>query len=372
MHTLDRQRAEAPGRSPGRSRAARRAFTLLELTVSVLVIGILLGGMASAVIVASRAMPDRQTELLAGLDAGDVVEQFAGELRCAVSILSAGPRELTFTVPDRNSDSQPETIQYQWSGTVGDPLRRTYNGVAADVQPKVFTFELTYGSYLKTQAEPLPPVEGSETLLYSYDTIWNLTYGVVDTSRSFATCFQPSLPSNAVSWSVSRVALVLSQDNLATAKLRLRLALPDTNGHPTGTTVDTLSIDESSLPSFPSWRTFSFSAARNLAPGTPLCLEATLDTSGSGTTAARLLYRTTGVTPPTAVFREKISPGSWAIMSGTGQLIYVYGTITTPGGTQSVQYRQVTSIRIVLQAYADDGTRIETTVPLPNEPRATW
>lgn len=371
MHTFV-EHSQVRSRVPEQSRRARRAFTLLELAVSVLVIGILMGGMASAVIVASRAMPDRQAELMAGLDAGDVVEQFAGELRCAVSILSAGPQELTFTVPDRNSDGQPEQIQYQWSGTVGDPLRRSYNGVATEVQPEVFAFELTYGSYLKSVKEPLPPVEGSETTLYSYDTSWFLTYFVVDTTHSYATCIQPSLPSNAVSWSVTRIALALSQDQTAVAKLRLRLALPDASGNPTSTTVDSISVNESDLPSSYTWKPFTFSAARNLAPGTPLCVEASLDASGGGTTAARLIYRNTGVTAPTPFFREKYSTNSWTVQSGTGQLLYVYGTVTTPGGTQSVQYRQVTSVRIVLQAHADDGTRIETVVPTPNEPRATW
>jgi len=118
----------------------RLGYTLVELVVSIAIMSILMAGIASAVLIASHAMPGGQTPLETAVEAIDVVDQIASELLYATTITENTASAVTFTVADRShGDSGPETIRYAWSGTPGDPLTRQYNGgttvtVCQDVQ----------------------------------------------------------------------------------------------------------------------------------------------------------------------------------------------------------------------------------------------
>jgi len=130
----------------------RRAVTLLELTVSVAVAVVLIGGLASAVVIASRAIPDDQSPSSVTIDGYYAAEQIAGELLCAQSFTVRTSTAVEFTVADRNNDSNPEIIRYEWSGTPGDPLTRQYNGgPIVEVVEDVHEFDLTYG--IKTKSD---------------------------------------------------------------------------------------------------------------------------------------------------------------------------------------------------------------------------
>lgn len=124
----------------------RRGFTLVEMVLSMAVMTILLGGIASAMILASRAMPDLATPLKAMADGYYVADQLAGELYAAQTISTTfrSATGVEFTVADRNNDSIAETIRYSWGGA-GQPLTRQYNnGVASAVLNNVYQFNLGY------------------------------------------------------------------------------------------------------------------------------------------------------------------------------------------------------------------------------------
>lgn len=107
----------------------RRGLTLVELVVSMTIMTILMGAMASVLVVASHAVPDGRSPMEKKTQAADVLDQIAGELFYATSITEETEIAVTFTVADRNhGDPGPETIRYAWSGTAGDPLTRQYNG----------------------------------------------------------------------------------------------------------------------------------------------------------------------------------------------------------------------------------------------------
>ncbi|MBU0617195.1 MAG: prepilin-type N-terminal cleavage/methylation domain-containing protein [Planctomycetes bacterium] len=114
------------------SRPLRGGFTLAELVLSMGIMAILMGGMASAILVATHALPDDQGSSEAGAEAVEIVDQIAGELLYATAITEEAENAVTFTVADRNHGAAgPETIRYEWSGTPGDPLTREYNGATA-------------------------------------------------------------------------------------------------------------------------------------------------------------------------------------------------------------------------------------------------
>ena len=71
--------------------------------------------------------------------AAEVLDEVMTDIHYALDFSERQPNAVTFTVPDRNGDSLPETIRYAWSGISGDPLTYEQNGgppatIAEDVQ----------------------------------------------------------------------------------------------------------------------------------------------------------------------------------------------------------------------------------------------
>ena len=134
---------------PGRFCAG---FTLIEMLVSIAIMTVLVTGIASAIMLATRAAEGAgQPAALA--EASRVVDQITAELAVALSFSERTNIAVTFTVPDRDSDEAPETIRYAWSGVAGHPLTRTYNGGATQpIAQNVHHFNVTY--LLKSLAPP--------------------------------------------------------------------------------------------------------------------------------------------------------------------------------------------------------------------------
>jgi prepilin-type N-terminal cleavage/methylation domain-containing protein len=134
------------------ARSGARGFTLVELVASVAVMTVVTGGIASAMLLASHAVPDGRSAGDAVLQGYNASEQIVSELYCAQSFSVRTATAVEFAVADRDNDSNPETIRYEWSGTPGEPLTRQYNGAAAaTVADDVQEFDLAYNT--KTQTE---------------------------------------------------------------------------------------------------------------------------------------------------------------------------------------------------------------------------
>jgi Tfp pilus assembly protein FimT len=122
-----------------------RGFTVVEMVLSMAVMTVLLGGIASALVIAARAVPGTATPMSLTVAGYYAAERLASELYAAQTITARSATSVTFTVADRNADSNPETILYSWSGVAGQPLNRQYNGGAAGaVLDSVYQFNLGY------------------------------------------------------------------------------------------------------------------------------------------------------------------------------------------------------------------------------------
>lgn len=128
-----------------------RALTLPELVLSISIMSVLLGGIGSAMLLAGKTMPSGNAALIADAKASAALVQIASELSFASSVSTVSATVLEFSVPDRNHGAAgPELIRYQWSGTIGDPLYRRYNGgtpaiVVPSVNGLTFTPEFAAG-----------------------------------------------------------------------------------------------------------------------------------------------------------------------------------------------------------------------------------
>ena len=135
-------------------RFRRSGFTLVELVVSLAIMTVLLGAMTSAVLMASRALPDEEGLPERTTAAIAATERISRDLALATSITLADEHAVEFTVPDRgHGDAGPETIEYTWSGVAGDPLEFSYNACdAITLCEDVQEFSLGYTSKTKTLA----------------------------------------------------------------------------------------------------------------------------------------------------------------------------------------------------------------------------
>jgi hypothetical protein len=115
------------------------------MVLSMAVVTVLLGGIASALVIAGRAVPGTATPMSLTVDGYYAAERLASELYAAQTLTARSATSVTFTVADRNADSAPETILYSWSGVAGQSLNRQYNGgTASALLDNVSQFNLTY------------------------------------------------------------------------------------------------------------------------------------------------------------------------------------------------------------------------------------
>lgn len=107
---------------------SRRAFSLAEMVVSMTIVAVLVGSMTSVLMLSLRAIDDRINPAGKTVRAADATDQILTDLAVAIEFTERTALAVAFTVPDRTGDDVPETVRYSWSGTVGDPLVREFNG----------------------------------------------------------------------------------------------------------------------------------------------------------------------------------------------------------------------------------------------------
>ena len=136
-----------------RRKRSRRAFTLIEMVVSVLAGSILITGMASAIYMATSAS-DRGKGLETSVNAALAMNQMSVDLAEALVFHERGTTAVEFDVSDRDGDGNPERVRYEWSGVAGDPLQVVVNAEPASaILPDVSHLNLKY-AYRSTTARP--------------------------------------------------------------------------------------------------------------------------------------------------------------------------------------------------------------------------
>ena len=190
--------------------ARRRGFTLAELLASMTVMGILMLGLGSAIVIASKAVPGAERDSTKLIQESRFAQQISIELKEAVHITERTEQAITFTVADRDDDGSPEHIRYAWSGTAGDPLTRQYNGGSeANVLENTHVFALAYDVKSVTERYPGPPITSSEMILTQNASLGDSDF-VIQEQDWIGQYFDPDtfLPAEAVSWSITKVEFV--------------------------------------------------------------------------------------------------------------------------------------------------------------------
>ena len=331
---------------------------------------VLLGAIASAIVIASRAVPDGTSPVEAVVQAGSAVDQIAGELHTATKVATYSSASIEFAVPDRDHDTTDETILYTWSGTAGDPLTRRYNdGPAATFVADVYEFDLTY--YVRTAGEErYGEYESGEVLLNEQLGTSNLFEVTVAPNQWPGQYFHPALPAEAIAWSVTRFKISAARagetdDGLVTVQLRTA----DANSLPTDTVLEGFPMVESDLDTIPTWREFFVSNASGLSPDDGLCLVVRHESSSGN--ACSILHELGGGDGLDSFALSTINGGSsWKSFETNSMLYGVWGTVTA-SSTQEVTVYYLSEINLALRAGSQASSRVETAVQLLNQPEVS-
>ena len=97
-------------------------MTLIELLAAISILLILMAGMASAILMTTRAVAINAGSEYGTANSTGAVVQITADLQTALSFSQRTATALAFAVPDRNDDDQSENLRYAWSGLSSDPL----------------------------------------------------------------------------------------------------------------------------------------------------------------------------------------------------------------------------------------------------------
>ncbi len=337
-----------------------RAVTLAELLVSSAAGAVLLGGLTSAMVVATHALPES-----AGPDGAAVAGAVGGltsELWCATAVPSATARTITFSVPDRDNDGADEWIEYSWSGTDGDPLERRYNGGGpVQVLAAVHEFQLRWDVTVVSHEEPGAPHVSAEVELASFNPFTNVAETPVRNDLYVGQCFKPILPANALDWRITKVKFVARRDHDHPHILTVSLREAQSDGLPSATLIGSTSFSQTGLSTSHQWVERALPGLPSLSPAVRVCL--TFSTADHA--AARLRYQYDDVDLPGGAMVA--GHPTWDVAYPDCALGFsIWGTYSTPGDPVQVDEYFVQSLHVRLRA----GNRpaIETSVRTLNTP----
>jgi len=338
---------------------------LVELVFSVSVTAVLMTGIASALVMASRALPSNKDANASIADTTAMTDQMANDLYVALSFSERTARTVRFTVPDCTGDDVPDMIRYAWSGTNGDPLTRQLNNLAAaSVLDDVGEFTLSYD--VRSIAETPPPQDNESAVsILSANPAALLPGDFKVTDKGWiGQYFVPSLPADAVSWKVTQVRFMARRHGLAAGETAIQLELPTPAKVPSGDVVGSpVIMHESALSAAYRWEPFDFTDVVDLSPSQGLCL--VLKSVGADIEAGDILFDTAGGTNRLTTAN---AGALWTRSLLTGMVYYVYGTVTTVSQPPAATRYFVEGARIGLATGTDPTSRVETRTSILNEP----
>lgn len=355
-------------RRPAYRPRRRFGFSLIEMVVSLSIVSILLVGMTSAVVLASRALPSNDTPAAATVDSARALHQLRDDLRAATELLNRTATSITLHLPDRDGDGRPEVITYAWAGTPGDPLTRVEDGNATIViLGNVNNLALDYVYEKQDTAFPGPPGStSSEQLLSSFessDTANTEDHRLKD-DEWLGTIIDPSLPADATAWRITRSLFYGNKQggSGSTITFELRGSAGDT---PNATIHDSVTRDESTMSDW-DWYETTFDSPDFSASETAAIV---LANYGGGDAGKWNYYAADSA--PTQMFTSADEGASWDEATGDEELFhYVYGTYDLPSDDWTYTQQCVTALNLTLTHNDASATTHRLKINLPNAPEA--
>jgi type II secretory pathway pseudopilin PulG len=256
------------GRSPtrgnesagaGAAPRAAAAFTLIEMVLSMGILSLVLGAAMAVVTLAARSAPDPRDSFAEQIAMQSVADQIALDAGDASEVELVGKHEVRLVCDDMTGDDAPDTIVYAWTGVVGDPLVRSFNGVSRvvieEIQGLAFTAQ---GVLLSTQGASQAATRTNQSVA-GVPLVGSGGASYTVRSNALGQRFKARVPSDATSWTLTGVALWLERDGLSDSQGAVQI-WSDDNGEP-GSMLAQRTFLEGSLSGTPTKETFALSLA---------------------------------------------------------------------------------------------------------------
>ena len=146
----------------------RSGYTLMELVVSMTAISLLVGSMAAVTSIAGRAAPMPGDAHSEDVRVRAALERISADMVDALQT-QVSADSLTLLVPDRDADSNPETIVYQWGGAGRSLAVSTNGGSQIDLTGALDAFELSPSVLSWVDEVVLGQTEGEKEVRDYYD-----------------------------------------------------------------------------------------------------------------------------------------------------------------------------------------------------------
>jgi len=184
----------------------RRAFTLVEMLVSLATVAVISGAIMSTMVVAARALPAAGDRTDRATSARHAIAQLTSEVSLASEVSHLSDTAIEFTHPDVDGDRMPDVIRYEWGGKAGDGLVRTINAVPETLLEGLADFHLSATTRAARVEGAGTPELGTEQLLAQYDDdhTSELSLGLLDAQAQYV---RPVLPAGATHFAVTKVEI---------------------------------------------------------------------------------------------------------------------------------------------------------------------
>ena len=358
------------GCTPKKINSRSLAATLVELTASMAIVSVLLLAIGAAMVLATKAIPKSDSHNTIIAESLRVANDLTNDLRYAVTFNERSSNAIEFAIPDRDGDTVPDIIRYEWSNVPGDPLTYSYNNsLPVVIHDNIQLLEFTYTTKTVTDQTQQPPlVESAETLwLQQDDTNSGIkTTKNIRNSQEAAQYFLPSLPPDAVSWSITRAQFMADPQNPINGVFTVEIKSAQTTGEPSTGNIESITVQESSL--IPSqWHNITFNNVNELDPTSGYFM-AFMYTSGT-TTVAKLTIGDNSTASPDTKYYDNTTSG-WVLDTTKDIWLWVWGTVTTPDPNWTPPTITILkNVNINLQAGSDPLTRVDTSAQIINQPQ---
>lgn len=358
----------------------RRGATLVELLLTMSISIVLFGGIASAIMLASHALPDENDAFIAITDSAAISEQISTELYSAITVTERSPTAITFTTADRNLDNNPESIRYYWSGVPGDPLTRQYNAFPAKVvTSSVFDFNLNYNIDISSKLVTHETiVYGPNQLLASFESwpaVADVFEQVIKSTSWISQYFEIVAPPEATTLVITSAKIKILSYILPSSAITLgihRSTLDGTYVPEINSIGSEAVIPQNVLDANPLWMTATFSDVIILDPQRT---DYSLVMKGFTSDSVYAVYLFQRKAPPNGTIMKwtNDSGGIWSPankdINKQDLLFYVYGAYgTTSTVTDPVNRYFLKSVDLSLQLTENPTTNVITSVQVLNTP----
>lgn len=351
--------------------SSRRGFTMAELLVSVVVSGILLVGLGSALIMVTRSLrPDAATAVT--LDAARCVRMLQEDLRYSSHIFSRSSTSVKMLTTDADRDGRRDVVEYSWSGASGAALTRAVNGgspiaVCGDVAD--FSLEMVNDG--QSKAVSTATAATSEVLLQSHTSTSNMRWHTVGYSDAYGQMIQPSsftglaALSGSDEWKVTRVEYYARRESSESASYRLDLELTGDDGLPTHEHLFRATLNPNAASSAGGWHSVAISDCPWIDATQPIAMTLTYlsDTN-------RLMVVESSASGATGMLTTDESASEWLRPASTRSLMYrVFGIKRSKShADESIAIPRLTMASLRLATTALAATPLHAGVDLVNRP----